>query len=336
MLDLGNGEAMCAGSAEDFRAAAAWLRRTYPGGVQGRRYGPSAGPVLNMGASNALAAYALYAGKVPSTSLTALVYMALVSKDSDTEPWWSQGHAMLAIHCLGREPFAETGDDERDRKAARSAAAAVERAVRPLFAAGAITVARHSSGHPGRTVHVRYRLWLVKPAPDELRSRLYRSGPDDPDPFAPHGNRGVHNSAPFTETPQNLHPGESAPHGNRGAQTVRTPRKPCPHPTVSVTAPHENRGTKEYEENEERIEEQENMSVSSPPASVRAREDSDEDGDVGHEAGKPGGAGAPLSEPAQTAASDATNTPVDFEEHRRRMQDALMAWEREHPEEAIQ
>jgi hypothetical protein len=336
-LDLGNGEAFAIGTAAGMRAAAAWLEENYPDGAQGERYGPAVGPVLNMGASNALAAYALYGGKVPPTSLTLLVYMALVSLDTDTEPWWSQGHAMLAIQCLGRDPLVETGDEEEDRKAARAAAAAVERAVKPLFGAGAITVARHSSGHPGRHINVRYRLWLVKPAPDELRPRLYRNaspetGDDGPDPSVPHGNRGVQNPrADSSERRADM----SAPHEIHGAPDVRTPRNPSPHPTETMTAPHENRAPKEYEEYEEREERQENMVVSSDSVPLRAREAGDEDGEVDQRA-EPGGADAPCPNPP-AAASDATTTPaVDPDEHRASELARLEAWIAEHPETVTQ
>ena len=84
--------------------------------------------MLIVGASNALAAYALYAGKVPSTSLAMLVYMAVVSLDKDAEPWWSQGHAMLAVQCLGRDELTPTGDDQADQKALEAMRRAVERA----------------------------------------------------------------------------------------------------------------------------------------------------------------------------------------------------------------
>ena len=59
-------------------------------------------PGLLVGASNALAAYVKYAGKVPPQSLTVLVYMALVSKDADERPWFGAGHEALAQHALGR------------------------------------------------------------------------------------------------------------------------------------------------------------------------------------------------------------------------------------------
>lgn len=113
-----------------------------------------------MGSSNALAAYRLYAGKVPPRSLSVLAYMALVALDRDKDPSWWEGHEMLAIRCLGRpEPLSDT--DLR----------AVRRAITPLFRAGAITIVRHAAGHRGRTVTVRYKLWLEHPAPDGKRPK---------------------------------------------------------------------------------------------------------------------------------------------------------------------
>jgi hypothetical protein len=113
-----------------------------------------------MGAANALAAYRLYAGKIPPLSMNALAYMSLVALDKDGEPSWWEGHEMLAVRCLGR-PEPVTKSDLR----------AVERAITPLFGAGAITTVRHASGHHGRLVTVRYRLWLQHPAPDEKRRK---------------------------------------------------------------------------------------------------------------------------------------------------------------------
>jgi hypothetical protein len=165
-----------------------------------------------MGASNAIAAYRLYGSKIPPKSMLVLNWMALVSLDKDTEPWWSQGHAELAKMPLGRpEPI--TAADLR----------AVARAITPLFEVGAITVARHSSGRPGNPLHVRYRLWLTRPAPDE--------------------NRRVENKAAHDE--------------NRLTPDPGTRREVVEHTTKSDEAPDENRRTKEYEDQEERIKEQE-------------------------------------------------------------------------------
>jgi hypothetical protein len=280
VLDLGNGEAFAVGTAADMLAAADWLERNHPDGVQGERAGPVIGPVLNMGASNAMAAYTAYASRLPAKSMLVLAWMALVSLDADTEPWWSQGHDVLATMALGRKgPI--TAADLR----------AVERAVQPLFQAGAITVDRHSSGHPGRALHVRYRLWLAHPAPDEKRRVQNRPPPAE--------------SAP----PQNLHP--AAPDENRRTPDTGTRQFLGPHPTVFGAAPDEKRRTNEYEEYEERIENQEELFSSATPATDRGREARDDDGDFDWPTAseQTGGAGAPLSEAAKTAASDET-TPA--------------------------
>ena len=121
-----------------------------------------------MGASNALRAYSTYAARVSPASLSVLVYMALVSMDKDAEPWWSQGHEILAAIPLGRRGPIRNADLR-----------AVERAITSLFEAGAITVDKHSSGHPGNSQHVRYRLWLTHPAPDENRRVENRAAPDE-------------------------------------------------------------------------------------------------------------------------------------------------------------
>ena len=114
-----------------------------------------------MGAANALAAWQLYAGKVPATSMNVLAYMAVVALDKHPEPSWWEGHEMLAIPCFGRsEPIGPA--DLR----------AVERAITPLFQACAITTVRHGSGRLERRITVRYRLWLTQPAPDVFRRKL--------------------------------------------------------------------------------------------------------------------------------------------------------------------
>jgi hypothetical protein len=157
-IDLGAGEGWCIGTAADMAAAADYLARHYPDGPSGDRSAPVLGPVLNMGAANSLAAYKLYAGKIPPTSLAVLVYMALVSLDRDSEPHWWEGHAMLAVRCFGYpEPVADAG------------LRAVRRAVTPLLEAGAITTTRHGSGRKGRVTTARYRLWLTAPAQDGKR-----------------------------------------------------------------------------------------------------------------------------------------------------------------------
>lgn len=172
-----------------------------------------------MGAANVASAYRLYAD-LPGASFKLLGYMALISLDRDPEPWFGQGADELAVRALGR------------RVADSAAIKAVERAMSPLFEAGAVTTTRHSSGRDGRRFPARYRLWLLEPAPP--------------------GKRGVDNQPDETG-----HPAETggrsgyAPPGNR----TSTPRKPSEHPPETVQAPPGNRGAKEYEEYEEKEQE---------------------------------------------------------------------------------
>lgn len=114
-----------------------------------------------MGATNVATAYALYAGKVPPLSMQLLAYMALVSKDADERPWFGQGHAALADAAMGRtRPITET--DEK----------AVQRAVRPLIAVGAVEVDRRPAPRRGGAYRtVRYRL--------NLRAQLRLLGLDE-------------------------------------------------------------------------------------------------------------------------------------------------------------
>lgn len=123
-----------------------------------------------MGASNVVAAYALYAGRVPATSMQVLAYMAVVSKDGDPRPWFGQGHAALAEHALGRKrPI--TDSDER----------AVRRAITPLLQAGAITTdrpaARDRRDGPNTA---RYRLHLDVGRIPSCGSSPDLDGVDDP------------------------------------------------------------------------------------------------------------------------------------------------------------
>ncbi len=104
-----------------------------------------------MGASNAIAAFDLYAGLVPPTSLLLLVRMALVSKDSDPEPWFSEGNKALARWALGRGRHAEV--EEPDLKA-------VQRALAPLHKVGAISTIRKPSIRRDGPDTAKYQLHL--------------------------------------------------------------------------------------------------------------------------------------------------------------------------------
>jgi hypothetical protein len=102
-----------------------------------------------MGASNALAAYTAWAGKVPPMSMQLLTYMALVSKDIDAQPWFGMGHAALAEHALGRPAPIKTADIR-----------AVERAMKPLLEAGAVATDRRAAVRADGANTARYRLRL--------------------------------------------------------------------------------------------------------------------------------------------------------------------------------
>jgi hypothetical protein len=102
-----------------------------------------------MGIKNVLAAFAMWAGKVPQTSFTLLSYMAATSMDTDAEPWFSRGHEHLAIHALGRPAEVERADVK-----------AVERAISPLLRAGAIDTIRRASVRRDGLSTAAYRLNL--------------------------------------------------------------------------------------------------------------------------------------------------------------------------------
>lgn len=98
-------------------------------------------------------AFQLYAGRVPATSMQLLAYMALVSRDDHTKPWYGQGHEALAAFAMGRTgPI--TDADVR----------AVRRAITPLLDVGAIETERRAAPRRDGHTTARYRLRLVAPA----------------------------------------------------------------------------------------------------------------------------------------------------------------------------
>lgn len=111
-----------------------------------------------MGAGNVLRAYLLFAGKVPATSMQVLTYMAVVSKDADEHPWYSQGHEAIAQFALGRREGEITDSDLK----------AVQRAIRPLFDAKAITLERRGSKRRSAPSTARYRLELDLAQPVDI------------------------------------------------------------------------------------------------------------------------------------------------------------------------
>lgn len=106
-----------------------------------------------MGATNVKRAYAIWAGKVPPQPMVVLLYMALVSMDSDRAPWFGQGHEALAEHALGRKPAATKKELDANQRA-------VERAVAPLLEAGALIADRKPAPRANAPRTGRYRLSL--------------------------------------------------------------------------------------------------------------------------------------------------------------------------------
>jgi DNA-binding transcriptional ArsR family regulator len=147
-----------------------------------------------------------------------LVYMALVSIDDDSRPWFGMGHEALAEHALGR-PAPITDSDIR----------AVERAITPLRRAGAIETDRRASVRRDGPSTARYRLVLVR-----------RKASDDGDhaPRNPSGDRsGKHRaSAVDNQAQDSQRPTESGVHARRISDS---------RPTNFGLTPDENRRTEE-------------------------------------------------------------------------------------------
>jgi hypothetical protein len=189
-----------------------------------------------MGARNVAAAYQRWAGKVPGTSMQILVYMALVSKDSDDWPWYGQGQASLAEMAMGRP------------NPGRADLRAVQRAMTPLLDAGAVTVDRAGAARNDGNSTARYRLNITDRG-DAARHKWQQT---------PVGKRRT--SSP-PEDPQ--HPTKSG---------SNTRRKVTQHPTVSDPTPDGNRRTKDKEKikRSEKTEEEDKTFVR--PSPLRASE----------------------------------------------------------------
>jgi hypothetical protein len=108
-----------------------------------------------------MAAYAKYAGKVPPISMQVLAYMALVSVDSDRQPWYGQGHHAIAEHALGRTAPITDADIR-----------AVERALAPLAKVGAIRTDRKAAVRRDGPNTARYRLNLDLTGSDAHAPRI--------------------------------------------------------------------------------------------------------------------------------------------------------------------
>ena len=129
-----------------------------------------------MGASNALRVYAAWgrcsystkAGKAAKKQLLAdqplrvLVYMALVARDDDSDPWYGQLHETLGAGALGLD--IPEPDDTPETQAQRDVALrTVRRAITALHKAGAIETTRRATFGTRGARPARYRLYLDGP-----------------------------------------------------------------------------------------------------------------------------------------------------------------------------
>lgn len=122
-----------------------------------------------MGAANALLAYRTYGSAIGDRALRMLIYMALVARDRDSEPWCSIGHEAIAEFALSRTVPGH--DDTRGRKLVLRI---VERGMTELADAGAIrTMRRATFGRHGVTP-ARYRLYLDQPCSDTRAPKATR------------------------------------------------------------------------------------------------------------------------------------------------------------------
>ena len=127
-----------------------------------------------MGASNALLVYRVYGSAVGDRALRLLTYMALVSRDRDSEPWCQIGHEALSEFALGH-PLPD------EQKAREQALRIVRRAMTQLADAGAVrTIKRATFGRRGVSP-ARYRLYLTGPCPESRPKSVHRSK-NDPSP----------------------------------------------------------------------------------------------------------------------------------------------------------
>lgn len=185
-----------------------------------------------MGASNVLAAYRRWAGRIPPMSMQVLVYMAVVSKDKDPWPWFRQGQEALAEFAMGRAHPTDT-----DRRA-------VTRAMTPLLAAGAVTVDQAATYRASENSHARYRLNIHEEADAERKAwedtaagKRRTSDPRrKPDP--------QDENRPTTD------PAEDPSHRTFSGRAIG--RFPASHRTVCDEPQDGNRPTKETEDLEER------------------------------------------------------------------------------------
>lgn len=115
-----------------------------------------------MGAQNIGRVFVGWGGQLTDRPFRLLVYMALRSLDRDADPWFGEGHAVLAEVALGLK-LPEDPDDWKGRDAVLRK---VRRHITPLLTRGAIETRTRAVTVPGRdygSKHVVYRLFLDGP-----------------------------------------------------------------------------------------------------------------------------------------------------------------------------
>lgn len=187
-----------------------------------------------MGAANAIRAYHTYGAILGDHAMRALVYMALVSMDGDAEPWFGLGQDALSEFAYGKPVPGKETDPAGRAAALRS----VGRACTELQAAGAIRTAERARFGAQRAQNARYRLYLHAPCPEgeQPSPRRWKQGPQDAE--RPMGADAQRPMAPDAERPA-------------GDDTIG--RFAVGHRTENVCPQDAERPTKEYEEDEERI-----------------------------------------------------------------------------------
>lgn len=109
-----------------------------------------------MGAYNALRVYHAWSGTLTAKPMQLLVYMSLVARDYDADPWFGLGHEDLATVALGLK----LPDDPDNRRAYDAVLRKVRRHITPLLDKGAIETRDRATFGPRGTTHVVYRLFL--------------------------------------------------------------------------------------------------------------------------------------------------------------------------------
>lgn len=142
-----------------------------------------------MGAANALRAYHGWRGSaLKDRSMRLLIYMALIARDHDAEPWYGLGHADLAVMALGLELPADNGNPQ-DRAKRDAVLRKVRRHITPLLEAGAIEVKHRATYGALGAKHVVYRLHLDGPFRPVPLTGTGRRGPAGTSSAAATGTR---------------------------------------------------------------------------------------------------------------------------------------------------